>query len=543
MRSPALAIAWEFGQPHRWTLAGLAGYLLVVGLIKLLVVGPGQVSLDPPNVVAAVGVVPVSVTFMYLLAVFSFGFAGDLAARQSIYPARMFTLPVATAALAGWPMLYGTAAMACLWLSTALLARWPWGIDVPLVWPALLAAAFLAWTQALTWVPYGLPGVRVIVTVLWLMALDAVVILAVHYEASGAFMVAFLAPQLPLAYLAAYLAVARARRGDVPDWRGVFGRPIASVLPRQGDHRPSPAGAQLWFEWRQHGWSLPALVGMLLPFELALLFIPGNGTPAVVFTILVCALFTPTFMAGFVAATVSKANPHVRDSHGVPPFMATRPLTSAALVAAKLTMAIWSTMIAWMLVLASIPLALIFSGTWPVVIERAAQGVEAVGTVRAIVIVLLGLSGLVVSTWSQLVQNLYIGLTGRAWLIKSSVFLTLSFLIVLVPAARWVMDNDGAQEALWDAVPWIPAVLVGLKMPGAAWVAMRLVRSRLVSDRALVGGAACWCGAVLALYASLAWLFSAPQIPRYWLALVAILMVPLVRVSAAPLALAWNRHR
>ena len=47
---------------------------------------------------------------MYFLAVFSFGLAGDLAARQSIYPARMFTLPVTTAALAGWPMLYGTAA-------------------------------------------------------------------------------------------------------------------------------------------------------------------------------------------------------------------------------------------------------------------------------------------------------------------------------------------------------------------------------------------------------------------------------------------------
>ena len=63
-----------------------------------------------------------SATFFYFLAVFSFGLSGDLAARQSIYPARMFTLPVTTAALAGWPMLYGTAAMASLWLATRLLA-------------------------------------------------------------------------------------------------------------------------------------------------------------------------------------------------------------------------------------------------------------------------------------------------------------------------------------------------------------------------------------------------------------------------------------
>jgi len=225
MRSPAAAIAWEFRQRHRWALIALAGYVLFVAAFKLLILGPGTtVRLDPPDGRAAAVIVPLSATFMYLLAVFSFGVAGDLAARQSIYPARMFALPVTTAALAGWPMLYGTSAMASLWLVTALLAQWPWGIEVPVIWPALLAAAFLAWTQALMWMPYGLPGLRVIVAVLWLVALDAVVILAIHYEAPESLMVGFLAPQLPLAYLAACFAVARARRGDVPDWRGMVAR-------------------------------------------------------------------------------------------------------------------------------------------------------------------------------------------------------------------------------------------------------------------------------------------------------------------------------
>ena len=85
-------------------------------------------------------------------------------------------------------------------------------------------------------------------------------------------MLAILAPQLPLAYLAARFAVARARRGDVPDWRGMFGsaaRTIADVFPRRRDPFRSPARAQTWFEWRQHGRSLPAWVAILLPFELA----------------------------------------------------------------------------------------------------------------------------------------------------------------------------------------------------------------------------------------------------------------------------------
>ncbi len=201
MRSPARAFAWEFRRQHRWGVVALAGYVLFVAAFKLLIVGPGDtVGLVPLDEMPHPAVVvPFSALFFYLLTVFSFGFAGDLAGRPSIYPARLFALPVTTAALAGWPMLYGTVAMASLWLATALLARWPWRVDAPLIWPALLTAVFLAWTQVLTWMPYGIRGLRVVATVLWLTALDVAVILAIHHEVPEPLLVAFLAPQLPLA--------------------------------------------------------------------------------------------------------------------------------------------------------------------------------------------------------------------------------------------------------------------------------------------------------------------------------------------------------
>lgn len=559
MRSPALAIAWEFRQRHRLGLIALATYVLVLGTIKLLILGPGQpVNLDDSLTLAAVLIVPLSATFMYFLAVFSFGFAGDLAARQSMYPARMFTLPVTTAALAGWPMLYGTAAVTTLLLTTASFVRWeavevlgrfalrPWGIDVPLIWPALLGAVFLAWTQVLTWMPYGLRGLRVILAVLWLATLDAGVFLAIEYKVREPLMVAGLAPQLPLAYLAACLAVARARRGDVPDWRGSFARlgRITDVLKRRRDDFPSPARAQMWFEWRRYGRSLPVWVAILLPFELALLFVARNTMPQVVFFILFgVLLLTPPFMAGFAAARASTSNPHARDSHGLTPFHATRPLTSAALIAAQLKMAIGSTLLAWLLVLIAIVFALTWAGAWPTAIEGTSQWVEAVGRLRAAAILLLGSVGLLALTWKQLVQNLYVGLTGREWAIKASVSLTLSFLVIVGPMAEWIMENKGVQAQLWDALPWIAALLVCLKMSAAAWIATRLHRHRLIRDGTLVAGAFCWLVVVLGLYGLLAWLLTTPLIPRYILALVAVLAIPLVRLSAAPLALAWNRHR
>ena len=117
------------------------------------------------------------------------------------------------------------------------------------------------------------------------------------------------------------------------------------------------------------------------------------------------------------------------------------------------------------------------------------------------------------------------------------------FLIFIEPILEWIHDSGEVRVALWNAVPWILAGLVIVKVSVAAWIAVRLDRSRLLSERALVTGAACWLATVLALHAVFAWFMRGPLVPPHVLLLLAILAVPLARVSAAPLALAWNRHR
>src|ERR1051326_1318419 len=164
MRSPAAAIAWELRARHRWGLIAIGVYLLALAVCRVrLSAAPEYPSADT---FAFFVVIPLTATFIYFLAVFSYGLGGDLAAPQSIFPPRMFTLPVSDAALAGWPMLFGSIVMALLWLATRVLAFWPKGAEVPMLWPALLAASLLAWTQALTWMPYPWPGMRVILSVL-----------------------------------------------------------------------------------------------------------------------------------------------------------------------------------------------------------------------------------------------------------------------------------------------------------------------------------------------------------------------------------------
>ncbi len=556
MRSPGVAIAWEFGKRHRWGMAALAGYLLLLATSNLLVFEPGQAvnfgeSEDLPAIAwrfAATVMVPVSIFTYYFVAVFSFGLTGSMGARESMYPARMFALPVTNAALAGWPMLYGTATLAGLLLAATRFALWPSGIDVPLIWPALFAVASMAWIQALVWMPYGLPGLRVVVAVLWLVLINIAVVTAVDRQVPERVIVALLAPHLPLAYLVARVAVARARRGDVPDWRPWLARlgeriRLAEMLPRRPTRFASAARAQLWFEWRLHGRSLPVWVAILLPFEFAFLWIAGTNTPDLVAYTISGALLTPPFIAAFSVPRVRQSSPQLSDGYGLPPFVATRPLASAALIAAKLRMSVWSTLVTWLLVLAAIPVALTWSGTWPVVTGWAHELSDAIGTPRTVVVALLGLAALVASTWKQLVQSLYVGLSGREWLLRSSTVLTLTFLVSVEPLVDWIRGNSDVRIALWNALPWILAALAAAKTAAAVWVATRLLRGRLLGDRVLATGAACWLIAVLALYGLFAWLVSGPLIPHYLLMLLAILAVPLARVSAAPLAFAWNRHR
>ncbi|HJQ11510.1 MAG TPA: hypothetical protein VJ840_10835, partial [Gemmatimonadaceae bacterium] len=146
------------------------------------------------------------------------------------------------------------------------------------------------------------------------------------------------------------------------------------------------------------------------------------------------------------------------------------------------------------------------------------------------------------ATWTQMVQSLYIGLTGRGSLIKASVFLTIGFVFLFGPFFDWIADS-GRLGVLWSALPVILSILAAAKMTAVIWVGQRLFRQRLVSDRTLVGGAVVWCLVVLALYGVLAWLLDAPHIPHYLLMLIAILAIPIARLSAAPVSLATSRHR
>jgi hypothetical protein len=534
-------MGWEFLRRHRWGWVAIIAYIATLGGVRLWIFASGHpVTIADDEAFGLFVMFPLSASFFYSVTVYTFGLSGDLAARESLFPPRLLRLPMTSGALAGWPMVYGAVTIVIVWIGARSLAIYPPNFPIPIVWPAFLGVAMLAWAQALTWMPYGLRGARVVATVLWLVSIDVVVILAVLLKLPEWVVIAFLAPQPAIAFMAARAAVARARRGDVPDW--AFATTTRSVANASALPFRSAARAQFWFEWRRCGLGLPLLVAFVVPVELALFFATGN-TADLVFLLLVGVLITPPFLARAAGAAVRRSSPQANDVHGLPVFLATRPMTSAGLVAATLEVSIASTVLVWLFVGIATPIALMLSGTWALVTDRFIRLAAAIGVPRTVAIVVIVVAICILSTWRQLVQSLYVGLTGREWLVTMNVFLTLFVVFLLVPVAKWTLGNGRAFAIVWGAAPAALSVLVGAKLAGAVGVMRMLQQRQVLADRVLILAAAGWAVVVLTLYGTFAWFWGMPYLPRYLLAMLAILLVPIARITAAPLAFDWNRHR
>jgi len=390
--------------------------------------------------------------------------------------------------------------------------------------------------------PYPFRGMRIVISIGLLMSIDVVVFTALESKPSESTMLLLLAPCVPLAYAAALSAVRRARCGDVPDWR--VAERFAPSFTRSAALRDfrSAARAQLWFEWRQFGRSLPVLVSIVLPAGLSLLFV-FHGTAVIVVEIVIASLLVPPFMAIFVAATAGKSSSNASESYGITPFIATRPIEDRALVVAKWQAAFLSTLTAWAIVVVALPIALIWSHATEPIVDIARNVNDALGRPRAIILALLILTGLVGSTWKQLVQGLYIAMSGRDRAVKGTAFGTLALLTFGFLALGWILDSRIRTALVVSSIPRLMAAFVALKLALAAWVMQRGVSRGVFTRQQLIFGAIAWDICVFSIYGILALILPAILARRYFLLLIAMLVVPFVRLAATPLAVAMNRHR
>ena len=149
---------------------------------------------------------------------------------------------------------------------------------------------------------------------------------------------------------------------------------------------------------------------------------------------------------------------------------------------------------------------------------------------------------LILHTWAAIVRNLYVTLSGRAWIINSA-----DGRILLMAAVGWAGYEVYSHPSLRSALtPWaVPAIycLAVCKLLLAAITFNVLRRRTLVTGSQIARAILFWstAAATLALLLLPFLPISRHSIPI--LAAAIVLFLPLVRPALAVLTLHYNRHR
>ena len=221
-----LAFASFLWRQNRSGICIVLGYVVLAAVISAVL--PAYCSPDVATFAfSLVGIVALAFTSVFLLSIFTYTREGaDVLARESCFPPRLFRLPVPTYSLVLRPMIRGADAAIC-WV--VIKSPQPWlevSKTASLWWPPFLAAAALAWIQALVWSPFGLRGLRVFFLSVLIVSLF---FLAVFSSLSGVpegWLVGAYVVLTLVAWAIGYAGARHARRGDAPNWEAIFFQPF-----------------------------------------------------------------------------------------------------------------------------------------------------------------------------------------------------------------------------------------------------------------------------------------------------------------------------
>jgi hypothetical protein len=542
MRSPALAIAWQLFARYRvWIAVGSVYFIFAAVFCQLL--PQSQTFMNIRHALA----LPLVFAPLGLMALFVFGSEIDIAGRESSFPEKMFTLPVRTSMLVVWPMTLGALTTGAVCVAITWLVLRPSGFVFSPWWPPVLAATCLAWVQTVAWLPFGVPWMRIPVLAISVGIQGLLVELGYMCGISEPFILLMMIAQIPVAGSLAIAGISRARCGENPDWR-LHPVCLARLLCNPSGYKQpfkSAFHAQFWLEWRLNGKVFPIVMALTTPIVAAGIMI-GQLNPNKIrndflqspLILLVLPLFLGYFCNGHWGKFIAS-----RKDREPSAFLSIRPISCAAMVAIKLKAAAASVAVGCLIAGIMMLAVSLLSGT---LMESARQWTSITHSpslFHAVAAAFVAIALIVFCTWRLSVENMFIILSGRNWLVVLFFAAIITALLAVVLAAQWIHLNREYQALLRESVPYAVWTLLAIKLLLAIWIFAALRRRRLLagSDMAYVLGF--WILGVVCLCGILCWLIPNSLVPWYMMAPCAVIAVPLVRIILAPLALAWNRHR
>jgi len=526
MRSIPLAMTWEFLQRGKLLLPAAALSATVLpGLVFGALQFDGALDLEEPSLI--------NIFFVFTL-------LGGLILGAAVMhaqgrPARLYAFPVPTPTLVIWHLVPGMAALVLMSLASSTALNVLLDLGLPLWGPALFLAVALAATQAVLWLTEKSVWCLFAFATVW-------AILGIWYQSRyGA---AFSQPTrlwlevtstdvltiLAAAGIAIYgatVAISRDRCGEAltsPRLRAWFER-IFDPAPRAGLPFRNGAQAQFWYEWRQKGPALPAAVVLCLivGFGCWLIFsrVPRNLVDGLV------GLGAMLSAIGVVAGIITGNTGPDDANYAVGQHLATRPITDTELARTILKTAGLGVTLAWVIwavaFLAVYGMILATNAVPPPVLPKGVHW-------WYLPVTLVGL-------WTTVTIVTSLGLMGRPKLVLIFLIAGFSLFIGIDLYSKYALSRE-ERTMLFHGSQFVVGVACVL---GTLWIFIAARRRSLIGAPTAGIASALWCTFCALVIVEWA-LHPERQLPDYLLVagLLALTVAPL---AAAPLALAWNRHR
>jgi hypothetical protein len=547
MRSPTQALVWEVWAGHRRNWLTIAAVFIAHSIFYRLLAGRIRES----DALQSLSVIPAILTLGLMMAIFNFT-ESNPRKGYSGFPHRLFTMPVGAWFLVAVPMLCGLLSVVMLYLAWAELVFRPVGIEMLLRWPATLLAAAVVFYQAIVWCMSGFRITRLFALGFVFANLVAVGFApympqSIRGSWTEGKLTTLLVCLMLIAYAAAVIAVGHQRRGGELGWAwpGKLWQGLMNAIPHRTWKLSSANRAMLWMEWRRSGIVLPLAV-LFISVMILSQFGGFSGHDAHASARrLVWLLLSPTLLAIPIGRGIAKPDFWSLEL-SLSPFLSTRPITNAQIVATKLKSAGLSTLLAYGIVLVA---AAVWATTGdPEHLRDLWTSFRVIySPISQWVISGFAIAATLLLTWTLLIGSLWLGYSGRPWFFYGGVVIGIVALVGSLIAIVVCCDlSDSESQFILQLLRWVPWLLAAafiLKCWTAIGVFCQARHWELISQRSMVRNLVFWAGGTLG-FVALAW-FISPRVEwlRYTLYLAALLAVPLVRVQAATLALAWNRHR
>jgi hypothetical protein len=543
---------WELWSRRKWVAAAQVVLLL---LAVIVVQRAPHFSGADRDVLIPIAFQAGLVAILQILACFCY-VEVDSRRLQGGIPGHLFLKPITTLRMVAVPMVCGGVIVVGVFLAWAVLVWRPLFLPAAeLPWICALVLSFTWCVQAVAWSSANLSWGAQMLLVLLTAAAHLFVGLIPNLPLSvpHTWRLGMIAAMAGCGLCLAQVGVARIRQGS---WEGGQRKDCAQLRPlarRKPRRFQSPFAAQFWVEWQRQGLKLPLISGIGILFLILIdvgvrrafsRTLPGAATGDEPFTpVLLSYVMVIPILCSLVMGEMLARFDLGEPGNELPVFMAVRPMANGGFVLAKLAMAAATSLLTWIVAIGLVLVWLLEAWNTRFLTRLSTL---AGATPTGLAVPLLGFFLLVVMlTWRNLVAGIWVGLTARPLLIGVAAYLRGLLYVGLFLLGTQANDAPGLRGTLLRWLPWGLGAALGLKLLVSGAAFLWCLRRKTITPGAAAWIAGGWlaCGFCVAGLAH--YVCASIHAPGAWFeaALAGFYLLPLAQLAAAPMALAWNRHR